>query len=571
MKKIYSFLAAAILTFGFTACDDVPAPYEVDDEPGSGGGEQDASVILDESFATSLGTFTSISTEGDFPWEAAYSSAQITSYVDTDGDGTKENNPADSWLVSKALDLTSVEAAHISFEYILRYANSNELTTNYQLLISKDYVADVTAATWTTLDYNLVQGSDWDTWAESGNVDVPAEFCGVSGVHVALRYVAKSKSATWEVKNFKIEKGAGDYNKQPDVDPNETKALPYSEAFSSTLGGFVNYTTDGAGAWIIDYSTAKASGYDNSTKITTAGTYYIVSPNIDLTGATEVHASYEYILRYNRADENQQFLINANFDPANPTAGWVVLNQNHTEGTDWSTFASADLQIPAEYLGKTIRVAFRYNTDAESGSTWEVKNFSIQAGKAGEAGGGEEGGGSGEEGGGSGEGDVTNPDADASNGGFENWNGGQPVNWKSTTTATKGAITQSTDAHSGKYAAEVAGTTSGNNRLAYTELTLPAGDYTMTFYVKAATATGGSVRPGYAIVTNGAIADGSAYKYGDYTNDLTTGEWVLVTHTFTLTAETVINPVVMISKKPGANVIFDDFTLADANGKFYIK
>lgn len=566
MKKIYSLLAAAILTLGFTACDDVPAPYEVNDEQGGGGEEQDASVILDESFATSLGTFTSISTEGDFPWEAAYSSAQITSYVDTDGDGTKENNPADSWLVSKALDLTSVEAAHISFEYILRYANSNELTTNYQLLISKDYVADVTAATWTALDYNLVQGSDWDTWAESGNVDVPAEFCGVSGVHVALRYVAKSKSATWEVKNFKIEKGAGDYNKQPDVDSNETKALPYSEAFSSTLGGFVNYTTDGAGAWIIDYSTAKASGYDNSTKITTAGTYYIVSPNIDLTGATEVHASYEYILRYNRADENQQFLINANFDPANPTAGWVVLNQNHTEGTDWSTFASADLQIPAEYLGKTIRVAFRYNTDAESGSTWEVKNFSIQAGKAGEAGGSE--GGSGESG--SGSGDVTNPDVDASNGSFENWAGGQPVNWTSTTTASKGAITQSTNARSGKYAAEVAGTTSVNNRLSYTEITLPAGEYTMKFYVKAASDKGGSVRPGYAVVVNNAV-NSSSYKYGDYTNDLTTGEWVLVTHTFSLTAETVINPVVMVSKSPGANVIFDDFTLADANGKFYIK
>lgn len=168
-------------------------------------------------------------------------------------------------------------------------------------------------------------------------------------------------------------------------------------------------------------------------------------------------------------------------------------------------------------------------------------------------------------------GDVTNPDADASNGGFENWTGGVPTNWKSTTTATKGAITMSTDAHSGTYAAEVAGTTAGNNRLAYTELTLPAGEYTITFYVKAATATGGSVRPGYAIVTNGTISGGNDYKYGDYINDLTTGEWVLVTHTFTLDAQTVVNPVVMIAKKPGANVLIDDFKLVDGSGKAYIK
>ena len=167
-----------------------------------------------------------------------------------------------------------------------------------------------------------------------------------------------------------------------------------------------------------------------------------------------------------------------------------------------------------------------------------------------------------------GAGDVTNPNVDASNGSFENWTGGKPVNWVSTTSASKGSVKQSTEAHRGTYAVEVTGSTSGNNRLAYTELVLPAGDYTMTFWVRAATSEGGSVRPGYAPIN----ADGSmgTYTYGDYVNDLTT-EWQQVTHTFSLTAETKLNVVVMVSKNPGKNVIIDDFQLSNATGTFLIK
>lgn len=569
MNKIYSFLAAAVVALGFAACDDVDNPFDIDDQPGGGDSTVVSDVFINETFASTLGKFSAINTQGNFSWKCDYSCAQVTSFVDTNGDDVKENNPAVSWLVSAPVDLTDVDSAYISFDYILRYANSGELKDNYQLLISKDCNGnDVAAATWTALSYNQVQGTDWETWYNSGKVSVPAEYLGQSGVRVALRYIAVSKSATWEVKNFIMAKGNGDYTEQqPGTDPDETKTLPYSEAFTETLGGFTNYTTSGAGAWVIDFKTAKATGYDNASKVTTAGTYYLVSPKIDLTKETEAHVAYEYILRYDRGQENQQLLINTNFDSTKPAEGWVVLNGEHKEGTDWSTFSTADIQIPAEYMGKVVRVALRYNTNAESGSTWEVKNFSVKAGKAGTGSGENPGGGEENPGGG----DVTNPDVDASNGGFENWTDGVPTNWKSTTSATKGAITMVTDAHSGSYAAQVAGSTSGNNRLSYRELTLPAGEYTETFYVKAATATGGSVRAGYAIVTDGKIASPSDYIYGDYVNDLTTGEWVLVTYTFTLEKETVVNPIAMVCKKPGAAVIFDDFKLVDGTGKAYIK
>lgn len=155
-------------------------------------------------------------------------------------------------------------------------------------------------------------------------------------------------------------------------------------------------------------------------------------------------------------------------------------------------------------------------------------------------------------------------DMSAFNGDFETWVGGLPNNWKPASTAGNATLSQSTDAHSGNYSVCVAGTTSGNKRLAYKEMTLKAGTYTMKFYAKAATETGASVRPGYTPVD----ADNKAgtYVYGDYTNDITTSEWVEVTHEFTLEADTRLSLVIMNAKKPGGDVLIDDFTLETTDG-----
>lgn len=149
-------------------------------------------------------------------------------------------------------------------------------------------------------------------------------------------------------------------------------------------------------------------------------------------------------------------------------------------------------------------------------------------------------------------------DTNAANGDFENWTSGQPNNWKTTSTAGNATLSQSTDAHGGKYSVKVTGTTSANKRLGYKEMTLKAGEYTMTFYVKAATSTGGSVRPGYVPVTDGKVGN---YIYGDYVNDLTSTTWTKVTYKFTIAEEGTYSLVIMNSKKSGGNVLIDDFTL----------
>ena len=151
------------------------------------------------------------------------------------------------------------------------------------------------------------------------------------------------------------------------------------------------------------------------------------------------------------------------------------------------------------------------------------------------------------------------------NGDFETWAEGAPVNWKSTNSASSATLAQSTDAHAGASSVLVKGA-SGNKRLAYKEINLKAGDYTIKFYTKAATAEGGSARPGYVSSKADGTLDSNGYKYGDYFNDLTQDKWVEVVYDFTLAATTKVNLLVMNPKKPGKDILVDDYSLTTTNG-----
>lgn len=153
------------------------------------------------------------------------------------------------------------------------------------------------------------------------------------------------------------------------------------------------------------------------------------------------------------------------------------------------------------------------------------------------------------------------------NGDFETWSNGLPMNWKTESTAGNATLSQSTDAHSGKYSVKVGGNTSANKRLGYRELSLKAGSYVVKFYAKAATTAGASVRPGFVPVTDGKVG---SYVYGDYVNNISSSEWVLVEQTLDIPSDGTYCFVVMNSKSPGADVLIDDYS-ATLNGEAVIK
>ena len=551
MNKLLTLAAACTLALGFTACEDVPSPYGLPTEKQQPNRNDVKDVLLEETFASSFGSFKNYTTSGDGAWKIDFKTAKASGY----DNAAKKTTAGTYYLVSSEIDLTGVENAYVTLDYILRYNKGDE---NQQLLIADHFDPAHPDQGWTVLNQKWTEGSDWKAFAK-GIIAVPAAFLGKK-VYIAFRYNTDDKSgSTWEIKNLKVLRGVVTPStpEQP-VQPNTNGPL-IDESFATTLGTFTSQTTSGEGAWKVDFKSAKASGYDNASKKTTAGTYYLVSPEVDLTAAkTEnAHVALEYILRYNKGDENQQLLITDAYNADKPTEGWTVLNQKWTEGSDWKTYTSANFDIPEAFLGKKVRIAFRYNSDDKSGSTWQIKNVKLALGHLDQP-----------------VQPTPTPKPDPtpapaptgdnllSNAGFENWDGGAPAVWKSN--IGNASLSQSSTAHSGQYAVKVTGDAKVNKRLSYTELNLKAGTYTFTYYVYGAEANA-HLKTGYAIMTDHKVADyRSDYIYSNATT-VTQGAWSLVTYTFKLDRPKTICLLVMNQKGSGAFLV-DDAQLTTTNG-----
>ena len=551
MNKLLTLAAACTLALGFTACEDVPSPYGLPTEKQQPNRNDAKDVLLEETFASSFGSFKNYTTSGDGAWKIDFKTAKASGY----DNAAKKTTAGTYYLVSSEIDLTGVDNAYVALDYIMRYNKGDE---NQQLLITDAFNAEKPAEGWTVVNQKWTEAADWKNFVND-KVAIPAAFLGKK-VHIAFRYNTDDKSgSTWEIKNLKVQRGVVTPStpEQP-VQPNTNGPL-IDESFATTLGTFTNQTTSGDGAWKVDFKSAKASGYDNASKKTTAGTYYLVSQEVDLTAAkTEnAHVALEYILRYNKADANQQLLITDAYNPAQPETGWTVLNQKWTEGKDWKSYTAANYDIPEAFLGKKVRIAFRYNCDDKSGSTWQIKNVKLALGHLDQP-----------------VQPTPNPtpnptpapaptgDNLLSNAGFENWDGGAPAVWKSS--IGNAALSQSSTAHSGQYAVKVTGDAQANKRLSYAELSLKAGTYTFTYYVYGAEANA-HLKTGYAIMTDHKVADFKTdYIYSDPTT-VTQGAWSLVTYTFKLDRPKTICLLVMNQKGSGAFLV-DDAQLTTSNG-----
>lgn len=168
----------------------------------------------------------------------------------------------------------------------------------------------------------------------------------------------------------------------------------YMEAdFTTSLGKFKSESAEGDGSikWDINFSSACITGYDkwngSETKSNKAGVTYLVSPEVDLTNATEAHVELYQALKYEKADinTNNSLLITANYTGDVKTTTWTQLKYNTNGLNDASTkefvFVTSVANIPAELMGKKVVIALRHTCSDTQSSTWEVKKLSVLAGK----------------------------------------------------------------------------------------------------------------------------------------------------------------------------------------------
>ena len=188
------------------------------------------------------------------------------------------------------------------------------------------------------------------------------------------------------------------HDELPYVDPNiqhrddinnqeqqqQEEGVYINEPFTSALGGCKS-VTDGAD-FVIDHSTAKITGYENSTY--TATTAYLVSPTIDLSAAGEAYYTFEHIIAYEKGDvfENEVFMVSTDYNGDATKATWVALPitavPNAGKPDDWNAFTTATFNIPADYLKSGVTFAFRYKCTDKAAATWEIRNFKVVKGTA---------------------------------------------------------------------------------------------------------------------------------------------------------------------------------------------
>ncbi|MBQ7444045.1 MAG: hypothetical protein IJS59_09340 [Bacteroidaceae bacterium] len=215
MKKYWKMLlCAAIGIATFTACEDVPEPYNIPTEQGGNTPTPTADYILNQTFTSSLGAFTSQSESGSIAWKAdSRYGAVITGYDNWDGSGTKSNRPGVTYLISPAIDLTDTDSAYIAIDQAINYAKTT-LEADHKLLIAptstdEGAMASIVAAEELPMSMEGL-GSSF-TYATQ-YMQIPDKYIG-QNITIILKHTAHNDySSTWEVKSIKVAKGTAPKN-----------------------------------------------------------------------------------------------------------------------------------------------------------------------------------------------------------------------------------------------------------------------------------------------------------------------------------------------------------------------
>ena len=517
MKKILNALFLTLLAvFTFSSCSDVPAPYDIlgeGDVPGlTGDGTKENPYSIEAAQQKQDGTIA---------WVQGYIVGTVENYEDPSGSAkfaapfTAKNN----LLIAASATETNVKNC-----VCVQLSSGTELYSKLNLAENATNLGHILA----------IQGS-------------LEKFYGFPGV----------KSTTAATLDGKDVGGSGE------TDPDNPLGLDDSNpvnSFSATFDDAVNNNDYLLANW---YNVAVAGGrrwqgkiFNNTDKYIQATSYnasgsnfecWFVTPAFKVDEIADKTVSFKCaVYNYATAAANSNLevyflkLVNGKMESSKLTIDGMPTTDN--------TWVPLEAKLDS-YAGQTGFVGFKY-TSTSSTEALSYRLDDIQAGKG--------------QGGGETPGEGTEL---LTNGGFENWADGYPTGWKSASTASSATLEQSTDKRSGASSVLVKGDPQSNKRLGSTEMTLKAGTYTFSAYLKAATAgSTASAALGYVPIGDDGVIGGNDYKSGDYANDLTNADWVVKSYTFTLLEQKKICLLVMNSKKPGGNLLVDDASLKTTDG-----
>jgi len=224
-KKWLLLIAVGLLSFSYT----------------SAAVQADTTNLVSETFATSLGTFTTQSLVGDQVWAwNSYNYAKMTGFV------SSVNNPNDDWLISPSIDLSGASSISLSFFHAHRYGV--DTINTLQLMVTDSYTTGTIDPTkWTPVLFPLSTQVNFN-FVNSGYLSLEA-YKGKANVHFAFRYRSTATaSATWEIKNVTL---------RAIVPPTVQESVVFSENFDKvTANTTASPGTTDISATLDTYTTA---------------------------------------------------------------------------------------------------------------------------------------------------------------------------------------------------------------------------------------------------------------------------------------------------------------------------
>lgn len=336
IKKIISSLfLASMALFTFNACSDVPAPYDI---PGTGGNTSIYGEGTMQNPYTVKGAM--LNQNGKLGWVKAY----IVGYIPSGGD------------VSSTISDVVFGAEGAGETNMVVSVGPDDKNINNCLAVQLPSGA--------IRDSLNLKGHPQNLYQEVMLLGTMEKYFGGSGIKNVQAYIMNGDTIG-------------------DIPAEEVEAI-FSETFASNQGEFtvknVNVPTEmGAEVWTWDsYKYMKATSYVNNTDY--AAESWLISPEIDLSNATNATLTFEYVARYfTNLPENITLWITES-----SAKNWQQLTiPNHVLQDAWTPFAkSGDIDLNA-YKGKKVKIGFKYACTEKAG-TYELKNISIEDRVAGE-------------------------------------------------------------------------------------------------------------------------------------------------------------------------------------------
>lgn len=371
MKLFKKLAILAMTAFAFTACEDVPAPYNL---PGEGGGNGSGSETLSENLLEN----------NDFEtWENGKPVAWGLTVTNADIEQSNDAMSGTNAVIIKGYADSNKRFASKSYYllpgtyYISAYIKQSGTTAGkfrmgYAKLtngVAVDYTTDYLYLT------NFIETTN--EWSE-----VTANFELEETTEVAIMLVNSKSDAPVLVDNVTLKTIGGGLSEDGDDTPaTPTNAYIY-EPLTSSLGSFTTTEIIGSYPWeyTAQYKCAKVTGYSGEAN---AAESWLVSPSFDLTNETAAYISFDYVIAYNSDDivACHQVMFSSDYNGNVENATWEAINYNPIKSGSWVLENTGKIAIPESMYGKSnVTVAFKYTSSASNASTWEVANVIVAPG-----------------------------------------------------------------------------------------------------------------------------------------------------------------------------------------------